>query len=119
MTSPTEREVLEALFTKLHDGKSARWLDYYGEPGLSAKGRRFNALMGLNAYLDAALMLVPEGWFVYGMGEKVSPIIYKGDLHNHLGFWAEIQIRQGGHLSKGEGATPALALCAAIARNGE
>jgi len=134
MTSQTEREVLEALFTKLHDGKSARWLDYYGEPGLSAKGRRFNALMGLNAYLDAALMLVPEGWLLHNLAE--TPEIVKEE---HTGWeplpeWSATLLRQdcAGYRNRrrfmeafahGDGDTPALAIYAAIeaaiAQNGE
>ena len=102
MTEQTEREALEALFTKLHDGKSAQWLDYYGEAELSAKGRRFNALMGLNAYLDAAMMLYEEG-SEFGLN------------------WSRMSVDMGGknwrcHVGKhrANGRTPALALCAAI-----
>ena len=66
--------------------------------------------------IDAALTLVPEGWFIYGMGERVTPIIYKGDRHEHIDFWAETQHRQGGLLQKAFAATPALALVAASLR---
>lgn len=103
MTAPTEREVLVALFTKLHDGKSAQWLDYYGEAELSAKGRRFNALMGLNAYLDAAMMLVPEGHQLGIMQE------HPDQWRAGMGSWG---FDRADHT--GEGSTPALALCAAI-----
>lgn len=66
--------------------------------------------------LFAAMTLVPEGWFIYDVGERVKPIIYRGDQHNHIDFWAEVQHRQGGFLQKAFASTPALAITAAALR---
>lgn len=75
---------------------------------------RLESLLYAEAYVDAALMLLKEPWFVYGMGEQVSPIIYRGDRHDHLHFHADLQHREGGRLTQGVGETQALALLAAI-----
>jgi hypothetical protein len=67
--------------------------------------------------LGAAMASVPEDWFIYGMGETVAPIRHRGDLHAHLGFWAEVQHRRGGLLSKGSsGASLAEAVRDAVAK---
>lgn len=82
-------------------------------------GSRENCRPVARAYtgsLDAALMLVPEGWFVYGMGEGVTPIIRRGDTHKRMDFWAEVQREQGGFLRKARAQTLSLALTAAALR---
>lgn len=70
--------------------------------------------MSLRTGLRSALTAIPTGWFVYGMGEKVAPIRFLGDTHAHQGFWAELQHRRGGLLTKGEGPTLCKAVEAAI-----
>lgn len=63
---------------------------------------------------------IPEGWFLYGLGECVEPIVYRGDLHENTGagFWCELQHRTGGKLTKATGASPedALLICVAEVR---
>lgn len=65
---------------------------------------------------EMAIISIPENWFLYGMGERVSPIQYKDQQHERLqpGFWAELQHRRGGLLTKGVGDTMAAALQSAI-----
>lgn len=65
-----------------------------------------------------ALDEIPEGWFLYGLGESVKPISYRGDRHENTGqgFWCELQWREtGGRLTKATGATPQEALRNCIA----
>lgn len=57
---------------------------------------------------------VQEPWFIYGMGEDVKPIIFKGDTHAHLGYWCDLQHRNGGLLTKGQGQTLQEAIDAAV-----
>lgn len=60
---------------------------------------------------------LPDGWFVYGMGECVKPQIYRGDRHdnNGDGYWCELQHRTGGRLTRiGRAESPQAALEAAI-----
>jgi hypothetical protein len=66
--------------------------------------------------LELGFINIPDNWFIYGMGERVSPTTYAGDTHIRLepGFWVELQHRRGGLLTKGVGATMAAALQSAI-----
>jgi len=65
--------------------------------------------------LDDDLMLVPEGWWLFGLYENRSPITYARDRHKPLGtFTAQLQHTDGGRLIEEKAATPALALSAAI-----
>lgn len=71
----------------------------------------------LTASLDAALTLVPEGWFLDGLREGRKRIIYAGDQHEPLGwFQAELQHIDGGRLQRERAKTAALALCIAALR---
>lgn len=58
---------------------------------------------------------IPHGWFLYGLGECVKPILYRHDEHENTGegFWCELQHRSGGKLTKATGASPedALQIC--------
>lgn len=56
----------------------------------------FSEAIRAKAFVDAALLCIPSGWFLYGCGEQVKPIIYRGDTHDHIGWWAEVQWRDGG-----------------------
>lgn len=53
------------------------------------------------------LSTIPDGWFLYGAGECVKPITYRGDKHENTGdgFWCELQHRDGGRLTKAKGTT--------------
>lgn len=75
---------------------------------------RYTKLHSLGAFVDAALMLLEEPWFVYCMGEQVSPILYKGGRRDRMYFHADLQHREGGRRTQGVGQTQALALLAAI-----
>jgi hypothetical protein len=59
---------------------------------------------------------IPEGWFIYGMGECVMPILYRHDAHENTGegFWCELQHRTGGRLTRAKGVDLATALENAI-----
>lgn len=65
--------------------------------------------------LEDALRAIPDGWFVYSMGEQVKPQIYAGDRHDHIGFYCELQHRNGGKLTKATGITLDAAVNAAVA----
>lgn len=111
-----DRELDEAITLIVHP-----WLaDIPRTPEGGWLHPRFGKIRPAAAYtesLDAVMTLVPEGWFIYGLGENVKPIRFVGDTHaNDGGFWAEVQHRLGGRLKKAKGATPALALLAAILR---
>ena len=86
-----ERRVLEALAHK-------RLGPHWGWPD------RFNTLVDAGAYLDAAMMLVPEGLAVTLDTRSPPAAALQGDgPHGAQGAWLYAP-------------TPALALCAAIAR---
>jgi hypothetical protein len=104
------REVLEALWYELREPKPEIWAVPYETPtpeyeAWNAKGWRFGDFLEAEAYVDAALMLVPEGWD-YTLGRE-------GDAH-----WAALF--PVGHRGDPDdeilcsGTTPALALAAAI-----
>jgi hypothetical protein len=66
------------------------------------------------ACIDDALTLVPEGWWLTGMGEQRSPIFDAGETHDATGFFfAKVQHVQGGRLQIATGRSLALALCVA------
>jgi hypothetical protein len=63
------------------------------------------------------LSIIPEGWFLHGIGECVTPVQYRHDTHESTGegFWCELQYRDGGgKLTKAKGLTPELALSNAV-----
>lgn len=45
---------------------------------------------------------LPEGWFLYHLGELVKPIHYKDEKHEPLGWRVEFQHRDGGLLTYAE-----------------
>jgi len=61
---------------------------------------------------------LPTDWFVYGLGEVVEPILFKGDRHDQVNghWWCELQHRDGGRLTKGQGPSPQFAYDAALKR---
>lgn len=101
MTKQTEREVLEALFKQCFPG-SAFTGDCETCDMEEQRRIRFTAMLDAGAYLDAAMMMVPEG-SEFGLN------------------WSRMSVDMGGnnwrcHVGKhrASGRTPALALCAAI-----
>jgi len=69
--SENVREVLEAAIEKIMPAATpktwtdAQWVEWYN------KRTRFKQLLDFEAYTDAALMLVPDGWdfTIYSRGE--------------------------------------------------
>lgn len=117
MTEQSEHEALEALFADLHGTKDSIPLHRYTIKWRDRRDR-FTTMLDAEAYLDAAMMLVPEGYdFATGSGrpQAMDP--------NARGPWAWVAAHGdlAGDVCREE--TPALALCAAIeatiARAGE
>ena len=117
MTEQTEREVLEALwlttqvppfYERICEGNCpiCQW---------EAKRLRFRAMLDCGAYLDAAMMLVPEGMAI----DRLS--IWPGQAAG-CSLWGTRNVNgeRWHHIDdgrfEGEGETPALALCAAITK---
>lgn len=98
-----ERRVLEALATQLFEFSSA----FYWP--------RFMGLLDAAAYLDAAMMLVPEGWHIEIKGPR-KYLNIPSPVPNYWSANVETWSHEGQKM--GWGPTPALALCAAIARAG-
>lgn len=64
--------------------------------------------------IDAAMTLVPEGWFLHAAFENTKAIIYRGDQHDFIDWNAALQHRYGGRIRyAGSKANLALALCIA------
>lgn len=110
MTEQSEREALEALFADLHGTKDSIPLHRYTIKWRDRRDR-FTTMLDCGAYLNAAMMLRPEG-SEFGLS------------------WSRMSVDMGGknwrcHVGthRASGRTPALALCAAIeaaiARAGE
>ncbi len=60
---------------------------------------------------------LPKGWFLSSLKDERTAIVYKGDTHQHICWSAEIQYEDGGgKLTMGRGASPTLAIKAAIAK---
>lgn len=55
--------------------------------------------------IRTALSEIAEPWFVYAMGEQVEPITYKGDTHDLICYYCDLQHRNGGRKTSGEGQT--------------
>lgn len=83
---------------------------------VSPDGEGWPRLPNYTASLDAALMLVPEGWRVSRLGEQQE----SDDRGEYVGgWWTCLHWPLGGivhNLKWGKGVTPALALCAAALR---
>lgn len=112
MTEQTEREVLEALWARLHDGKDAYWCEWYASDGKNHEARYFLKKLDAEAYVDAALMLVPEGW---SWQVSANPNISYATIVDP----AMVDELDTGKMFSGCGPTPALALAAAIQRTGD
>ena len=63
--------------------------------------------------LDAALTLVPEGWFIWGLSDHRTSVHYLGDKHEHVCWRASLQTLNGGRLTVASGKALSLALCIA------
>lgn len=105
-TPDQQREVLEALWTQLHGGTDPQWCQYYDEVEVRHEARYFLAMLDCGAFVDAALMLVPEGWTLFHLG---GPFPDK-PCHATIAGGDPVSFKEG------EGQTRALALCAAIER---
>jgi len=55
-----------------------------------------------------SLKEIPEGWFLKSLGESVTPIHYRGDMHENdgKGFFCHLQHRDGGKQTTAYGLTP-------------
>lgn len=104
-TPDQQREVLEALWTQLHGGTDPQWCQYYDEVEVRHEARYFLAMLDCGAFVDAALMLLPEGW---GWSAH-APSVPEPDNPPSARIWAG-----GKGVFEASGNTPALALCAAI-----
>jgi len=96
------RALLEEAYEAVH-GKSCDWFRYYGEIDQKHDARAFDNMLNAEAYLDAAMMLLPEGWMwsIGSDGPEEGPwacLTAIKDLCEDISCCA---------------ATPALALCAA------
>lgn len=103
----TERDVLEALARD-------RWGWDFAPKGVNPdewvkRWNRFRRMLDAGAYLDAAMMLVPDGW------ENNMSLHWSTDNERNIVCTAVI----GWVRIKAEADTPALALAAAIARAGK
>ena len=94
-----ERRVLEWLYIKRFGPGSLDVLH------TESHASRFVTLLHAGAYLDAAMMLVPDGRWISWLGQ---------DRMNEP--WGCILAAPGSGADTGNAATPALALCAAIAK---
>lgn len=98
-----QREVLEALFAK-------RFPDHY-MPGRSGIGpsrwAKFTAMLDAGAFVDAALLLVPEGWLIGRLWQRNTR---SGNKPWFAELWQPTTDRE----VKAGADTPALAICAAI-----
>lgn len=116
-----ERKVLEALWKA-----SGRSEFIYPDAANEDERARFDAMLDAGAYLDAAMMLVPEGWRVEQIGEHYDrPLRAKGPWFAII-YQPQMRLNDGGSGGGGDpfarcmnAPTPALALCAAIARAGD
>lgn len=107
---------------------SPYWLRQWEGPLAAVDGRIHNlhkdGTHGVNwtpdpftTSIDAALTLVPKEWFLDGLREVRTRIIYAGEQHKPTGLCqANLQHIGGGRLTSGEGASFALALCIAALR---
>ncbi len=75
---------------------------------------RYHQLPHYTTSIDAALTLVPEGWFVETISDVRTRVVYKGDTHKHQCWRAALQwAATGGNLMRVDAPTPALAICIA------
>jgi hypothetical protein len=96
-----QREVLEALWL----ADRCEPLDWFTSVAGDAAAVQFLAMLDCGAYVDAALMLLPEGMFWSASTEEPGP-------------WAWVG-QPGGDNAVYMGETTALALARAIAKAGE
>jgi len=97
------RALLEEAYNAIH-GKSCDWFRYYGEIDQKHDARAFDNMLNAEAYLDAAMMLLPEEW--------TGLIPVRGGQYEDAWLWPENGSMVRGY--KAAAATPALALLSAI-----
>jgi hypothetical protein len=93
------REKLEAVWVGSHKRLDCEW------PVFCRQCDRFIRLLDTEAWLDAAMMLVPEGWFFQIKGFKGNVLFNAWVRPNQIGTEKEVSA---------SGPTPAEALLAAI-----
>ena len=76
--SENVREVLEAAWNAVHGDEKAPWEDLAYAPHRI----RFRRLLDVEAYTEAAFMLVPEGWS-WSIGELRGIGEYRAFLNDH------------------------------------
>lgn len=62
------RALLEEAYEAIH-GKSCDWVLWYGEIEQKHEARAFDNMLSAEAHLDAAMMLMPEGWLIVSWSE--------------------------------------------------
>lgn len=76
--SPDVRDLLETAWNTIHDHQVAPWRKLAVANGVE----RFRRFLDAEAYTDAALMLVPEGWS-WSIGEMRGIGKFRGWLNDH------------------------------------
>lgn len=62
------------------------------------------------------LTRIPDGWFLWGLQDRRTPIRYSGDVHKHAFWRCELQRDIGGSVVQADGRTPQDAVNLAINR---
>ncbi len=114
------RELMEAVFDAIDPAPDCDWQNWSSEriskqdaddkAAFSAwldrdkRRMKFYRLLDAEAYLDAAMLMVPEGWHIEGFKQGCGATPVRIVVH----CWYDIE--------RGSAKTPALALCAASLR---
>lgn len=106
------RALLEEAFEVIH-GKSPDWLRWYGDVEQKHEARSFDAKLNAEAYVDAALMLVPEGmaWTI-GYGQILPDQLLYAAVIGRNAKWAGYGANYDA-VARSEGKTPAIAIASA------
>lgn len=109
------RELFVAAYQIVH--RPPGWW-YRGDPKPFSRFTRFLKLLDAEAWLEAAVSLVPKDWWLFSLRHHHTQIRVRGDKHEPLRWVAELQrYPTGGSLTQGWHETSAaIALCAAALR---